>query len=792
MRNTLIVIVLVVGTVCGGGLLRSADAPPGDTAPAAAPEPPTRADVKAWPALPPPTIACRGCEECGRYVEDNPGWGSHMPTLFIARKNPDISWQTPQQHIDWARNPLHSYVADGTGGLTIIAHPGAGQDEPMATLKGLDGMEICHGGDFSKEARGRWDRALTARLKKGLGPLWGFAADDTHGWQKGNRSWLAVRLEKLGERELKAALRSGNFYVSTGPVIADIQVRGGTVSLTLGQPSDVQWLRSGQYGLPTKYGIASAVVSREGGEGRCLKLDKQVTTSTYTLNDADGTTKPEDALFIRCIVTAGERAAMTQPFVLRSATTMDNPYAAAGTWFKGMTHNHTDALAGQDDKAAEYHAGYAGLGHAFAFETGYDYWVMPFQHYPADRTPVIDRAEPMRLPPGQGDKVHVLGSGFAHGVKVLINGRELEGSGIINAGKLELEIPSTLPPGRHDITVRNPDGFQDTLQYALVVQSATDASVGWTQFTPANSKLGAGECYRLCPDAKGGMWVATNYGLNHFDGEQWRLFRRADSRTGLMADTIYGLALEPDGSLWYTSFRGVGRRAADGTWQQWPVETGLPNKQVNQVLRVGNSVYVSVFNRPGLYVLAGEKWQQVPGSGGDSAKGPAIHGLAADAQGRIWMGSAGGLFSWEPAKGKDGWKRYTTKDGLPDDYVTRLAFDAKGRLWVGTATKAEEQAGGLACLDSGKWTSYTPGNSSLPERRVWSVFVDRAGCVWAATSKGAACLKPDGQWRVLTAVDSGLADNMVTDIAQDAQGNLWFATANGVSRLEAKQAGAGQ
>ncbi len=43
---------------------------------------------KHWPALELPKIACRGAEHCGRFVEDNPGWACHMPTLFITGKNP--------------------------------------------------------------------------------------------------------------------------------------------------------------------------------------------------------------------------------------------------------------------------------------------------------------------------------------------------------------------------------------------------------------------------------------------------------------------------------------------------------------------------------------------------------------------------------------------------------------------------------------------------------------------------------------------------------------------------------
>ena len=743
---------------------------------------------KHWPALELPKIACRGTEHCGRFVEDNPGWACHMPTLFITGKNPDIARHTPAEHIAWAKNPLHSYVADGTGALCVIAHPGRWQDELLATLKDLDGMEIAHGRDFVRDAR--WDRALTARLKKGLRPIWGFAADDTHSSKKSDRCWFAARLSELNEKNLKAALRGGNFYVSTGPVITDVQVQGGTITLKAGQKSDIRWLKSGQYCRGTRYGVEDGVVSRRAGANQCLKLDRGVTESSYTLNEADGTTDPVKGLFIRCVVSAGERAAMTQPFVI-SVTGVTNPYAPRGKWYKGQAHNHSDALPGQTDKIKTYHADYAARGHACAFETGYDYWVVPFQYYPPDRTPVIERVEPFRLAAGGPAAATVSGRAFKRGAKVLLNGQEIARAKPIGAGQIEFEVPPSLALGAHTVTVRNPDGFQDTRQYALVVQESLAVNDGWTHYTPHNTKLGSRYTYAVAADGADGVWVATNYGLNHFDGKVWKLHRKGQD--GLAANTIYDLAVDEGGDVWFTCFRAAGVLRGGGKLEQWRSldpegrrKSRFPGKQVNQVLRAGGVTYVSIFNRHGLYALRGGKWMPVkmtvPG-----ARKVEVLGLAADGKGRIWMGSPVGLIRWDPTKGDAGWKRYHKGNSpLSDDWVHRLAFDSTGTLWVGTATRQDGQVGGLVRYDGKTWRTYSPADSPLPERRIWSVFVDAKDNVWAATSKGAACLKSDGSWVIYDRVNSGLGDNLVTDICQDGAGDMWFATANGVSRLAAR------
>jgi sugar lactone lactonase YvrE len=735
------------------------------------------AEGPAWPAIPISTIACRGCEHSGRFVEDNPGWGPHLVTLFCAAKDPDSPWHTAQQHLDWAAAPLHSYVADGHGCPVVWAHPSYRQYDDIVGLRGLAGIEVSHGGDAGSRER-LWDRVLTYHLGRGQPAVWGFAADDTHSIKDIDKSWFAARLARLTEHDLKHALRTGGFYVSNGPSIVDIQVEGSAITVKLAEPGDIRWLKGGQFGT------GPATVDAEPGQDHCLQFDKAATASTYTLSEADGTTDPR-ALFVRCIVTTAIKgqAAFTQPFAIRSAASVDNPYASTGRWYKGQTHNHSDIREGGEERVREYYAAYATKGHACAFETGYDYWVMPFLHYPSSRTPVIDRAEPARVAKGHEGKITLHGRGFAPKAVLVLDGQP------INAhrggdDRLTFTLPADTEVGRHTLTVRNPDGLQDTRQYALTVQASSTANAGWTTFTPDNSKLGSRYAYCVAADPAGGVWIGTNNGLNHFDGRAWKVFRRGGGSEAILANTVYDLAVDADGTAWYTCFSGVGMIRSNGAGKQWrSPDIGIPRYQVNQILRWGDATYVTPHNARGLHRYKAGKWEKVAGAEAKSDN-DRMTGMAVDKQGRFWLGSGGGLLCWDTQKEEDAWKQYTAANsGLPDNRVMRLAFDRKGRLWMGTATPSEQAVGGLCCFDGDEWASFTPANSPLPERRIWSVFVDRDDNVWAGTSKGAVCRRADGTWQVFTACNSGLADDFVTDIGQDSQGDLWFTTANGVSRL---------
>ncbi|NLE38914.1 MAG: hypothetical protein GX621_12895 [Pirellulaceae bacterium] len=76
-----------------------------------------------------------------------------------------------------------------------------------------------------------WDIANTIRLTRLQAPvLFGVGSDDTHHYHVLNpenanpgRAWIVVRAEKLEIEPLLAAMNQGDFYVSTGVVLKDLQ-----------------------------------------------------------------------------------------------------------------------------------------------------------------------------------------------------------------------------------------------------------------------------------------------------------------------------------------------------------------------------------------------------------------------------------------------------------------------------------------------------------------------------------------------------------------------------------------
>jgi hypothetical protein len=727
-------------------------------------------------------LICRGYEAHGSVTEDQPIWPCHAATLFVCRKNPFDCTSTLQEHVDWTNRPESSYLADGTGGLVVWAHPDPRVGRHIAAVRGLAGMEInCGGRALLRDQL--WDEVLTLRHDAGRRYLWGFAADDTHSKdpRKIGLSFLEARMGEFSERALKAALRSGAFYASNGPRILDVQVTGGTITLKLGQLSDVRWLKSGQWYRRYWDGKVESTPA--------LRIDRGVLASSYTLNAADGTTDPGTGRFVRALVTVGEeKAAQTMPFRITGPDSLENPYPPSGFWFRGQTHNHCDATGRKRRSLEEYHRVYRSIGHHWNFATDYGYWLTPFQRYPRGAIPVVEGVAPDRIAAGAAATVTVRGRGLSPRDTVLVAGRAMPDVKWLHENRMEVRLPAGLPPGVHDLSVRTPGGFQDTLPAGLTVrQRGAEKDADWRTWTTLNSALPGDRVLCVAAGADGSVWAGTQYGAARFADGRWTPFTRdADP---LFGDAILGLAVDAKGRAWTSHFRGLTRIGPDGRLVRFRPEGGLADRRLNQVMITAKGhVWVSYNGKSAKVSRStddGKSWEHFEPV--ESVRMRIGLGLAEDRAGRVYFAPYSSGVAVFDGKAWTLWN--AGNSGLPDDYVRRIFAARDGTVWFAMTPRREKADDGLCVLREGKWRSYSPEEGGLPHRRVWDVCVDRSGNTWCATGRGAARLSPEGKWTVYATRNSGLAFDNVQGVAEAADGSIWFATGRGVSRFGSKKGG---
>ena len=81
----------------------------------------------------------------------------------------------------------------------------------------------------------------------------------------------------------------------------------------------------------------------------------------------------------------------------------------------------------------------------------------------------------------------------------------------------------------------------------------------------------------ICQDSQGSLWVATDYGLNRFDGYAFQTYLHEENdSTTLQANVVVCLLCDADGRLWVGTNRGLDRYDhATESFRHYPFPDGL-------------------------------------------------------------------------------------------------------------------------------------------------------------------------------------------------------------------------
>ena len=297
-------------------------------------------------------------------------------------------------------------------------------------------------------------------------------------------------------------------------------------------------------------------------------------------------------------------------------------------------------------------------------------------------------------------------------------------------------------------------------------------------------------------DSQGYLWIATESGLDRYDGNSLRVYRRERGDPhALASDYIWTIAEDARTDLWLaTDGGGVAhwQRRSD-QFELFRHDPARPDSLASDSVRTllidaSGSIWAGTLDR-GLDLL-------------DPATGVARHfrhrdddphSLAADAvfalyrdrSGGIWIGTDGGLSRYDPATG--GFSNYGKSSdgaGLSDLQVRAIREDHTGALWIGT------MRGGLNRLEpgSGRVTSFrhdAANPRSLSHDRVSAILEDAAQRLWVGTPDGLNLFDRESESFVRYGNDASNPQSlrnsyvMFNALYQDRGGVLWVGTRGG-------------
>jgi ligand-binding sensor domain-containing protein/signal transduction histidine kinase len=132
-------------------------------------------------------------------------------------------------------------------------------------------------------------------------------------------------------------------------------------------------------------------------------------------------------------------------------------------------------------------------------------------------------------------------------------------------------------------------------------------------------------------DSRGTMWFGMHGGLGRLDTNGWKTLT---TRDGLAGEEVRAIAEDRDKNLWVGTSGGGLSKLHEGKFTNYTTTSGLPN----------------------------------------------VSSLIADAQGILWVGTAGGLGRFDGSK----WMKITQQQGLASDSLSYMVEDGQGNLWIGS------------------------------------------------------------------------------------------------------------
>ena len=280
-------------------------------------------------------------------------------------------------------------------------------------------------------------------------------------------------------------------------------------------------------------------------------------------------------------------------------------------------------------------------------------------------------------------------------------------------------------------------------------------------------------------DAEGNYWIGTDdNGIFRFDAKKKKIvpFRTATD----IGSTYYCIHdLLPDGQKLYaaTFERGLEifdlKTGAVTSCLHIPGDsTSILSSKVFKLFKAANGrIYIGTANGLCSFDPASHTFTRI-----GPLKG-VVGTLIEDRQGTIWAGSSiDGLQAYDVKTNRATIYRHTGQNrSLTKNRITTLALDNNKRLWVGTYGQ------GL-CLYNEKSDDFTRYNElNLPNQIISSILA-KGELLWIATNKGLAAYHPDSGNLKIYARSNGLYNEQFTPGAalEASDGSILLGTADGL------------
>jgi len=309
-----------------------------------------------------------------------------------------------------------------------------------------------------------------------------------------------------------------------------------------------------------------------------------------------------------------------------------------------------------------------------------------------------------------------------------------------------------------------------------------------------SSSISNSNIRRIVQDANGNLWIGTRYGLNFYDQATRRFekFLYNDKNLeSISGNDITCLALDSKNNLWIGTTQGLNRfdfqkRIFQRFYKDPANPESLPHNFITSVLEDSNqNIWVGTFG--GLSRMNGLTFKNFYHDDKNNAtlSSNFITSLVEDKNGALWVGTFnGGLNKVDPSSKKV--TRFSGREGdknnIGGNYIYRLTKDKEGNIWVaadGALTKINVSNEQIT-----RYSQVQANEGSLNSNIITKVFFDINGRMWVGTRFGGLNVYDPGKYpfrhyKYNNNDRNSLSNNTVTCFEEDKNGNFWITTDGG-------------
>ncbi|GAF02639.1 ligand-binding sensor domain-containing protein [Saccharicrinis fermentans] len=318
-------------------------------------------------------------------------------------------------------------------------------------------------------------------------------------------------------------------------------------------------------------------------------------------------------------------------------------------------------------------------------------------------------------------------------------------------------------------------------------------------FNQKQNRITEDEVTFLYEDKSGLLWVGTRYsGLLKVDfkPKKFKRIMRGDSKyPDLNTFDIKSIYMDDQGLIWLgTADKGL--KILDqqrGDVYSYPVNRELNSIGEDMVLALcrDSQGRIWIGTARGIYIFYLNSGTISEFSYADSRKTESllkenrINAIEEDALGNIWFATQFGLYKYDGESVYNFFAEEGSRNGICSDEVNDLLLDSEGILWIGTSD-------GVNFLDSnndvvkkmGHFRNSGDSISVLSNNYILSIAEDQEDGIWFGTRSGLSYYNKREDVSKFYTHASGIANDMIYGVICDKNSGVWLSTNKGISLIK--------